>query len=171
MTQCVSPGLLFIVCCRLTPPVACLTWMMCYPEAISHLETLKLQGHLPSIAECFHSQQELERPSAWGIAVPAGPRYDDGDLANTRLADLALILAFAFCQQGFKKLSVENLKVGIVITHNKTMYFAEQKLMGIWNRIDQKDIEELMAALNTEEDSKKLEGMLYSNAYDIISVP
>ena len=73
--------------------------------AISHLETLKIQGPLPSIVECFHRQQELECPSAWGIAVPAGPRDEYCDLANTRVADLALILAFAFCQQGFKKLA------------------------------------------------------------------
>ena len=45
-------------------------------------------------------QQQLESPSAWGVSVPAGPRDEYGDLPNTKVADLALILAFAFRQRG-----------------------------------------------------------------------
>ena len=99
--------------------------------------------------------------------MPAWPRDAYGDLANTKVADLALILALALCQQGFRKLSVESLKVGIVISHNKTYNYADQKLTGIWNRIYQKDIDDLKAALNTEEESTNLEAMMPSNAYDI----
>ena len=112
MKQCSLLGLLFIVCCRLTPPIACLTGMMYFPEAISHLKTVMPQGPLPSISQCFKRQQKLKHPSAWGIAVPAGPRDEFGDLSNTSLADLALILALGLCDKGLDLMSVEKLNIG-----------------------------------------------------------
>ena len=66
---CPFPGLLFIVCCRLTPPMACLTGMMYYPNAVSHLDALQIQGPLPSIDECMKRRQESESPSAWGVCA------------------------------------------------------------------------------------------------------
>ena len=82
-----------------------------------------------------------------------------------------MILAFGFCEKGFDILSVDNLEVGIVMSHNKILDYAEQKLMGIWSRIRDQDVEDLVAVLNMKEDPRNLKRKLSSNAYDIILVP
>ena len=87
--------------------------------------------------------------------------------AGWTTADLALILAFAFCQQRLKKLSVQNLKVGIVISHNKTENYADAKLNSMWNAIYLEETGKLTAAVNTNEDPTELEHMLQSNTYDV----
>ena len=94
---------------------------MYYPKAVSPLEALKRQGPLPSIDECIKKQEELECPSAWGVAVPAGPRDEYGDLPNTKVADLALILAFAFYQKGVQ----ENVRTEF---ESRYSHFAQQDL-------------------------------------------
>ena len=97
---------------------------------------------------------------------------NSGDLANPSLADLAVILALGLCDKGLDLLSVDKLNIGIVISHNKTLYYAEEKLLAVRNRVANRNLGHLLAVLDiTGEDSTDLIRKLYINTYDIPLVP
>eukprot|EP00973_Karenia_brevis_P016915 2319642-Karenia_brevis.AAC.1 len=77
MKRCALPGLLLIVCCRLTPFMALVTGMQYYPSAVSYSPSLLKQGPLPSIQACFNREEKLQHAPAWGFLLPPGPRDDD----------------------------------------------------------------------------------------------
>ena len=93
--------------------------------------------------------------------MPPGPGDDDGDLANTAAADLALALAFALADKVQQKLKLDYLHIGIVVSHNKVLYYAQEKLLAILHRISNQDIDDLAIALTgMKPRDKKLQDSL-----------
>ena len=149
-----------------------MTGMQYYRTAFSYVAHLNSQGPLPSIRACFTREQRLERPPAWALLLLPGPRDDDGDLANTAAADLALALAFALADKVQQKLKLDYLHIGIVVSHNKTLYYAQEKLLAIWHRISNQEIDDLAIALTgMEPRDNELQDSLELGRYQITFVP
>ena len=106
-----------------------------------------------------------------GFSLPPGQRNEDGDLPNTA-ADLALALAFALGIRMGEQLNLNNVQIGIVVSHNKTLYYIQETCSVIWKRITARDIDTLSPALiGREPDDDKLQNALQWGGYQITMVP
>ena len=92
--------------------------------------------HCHPLRFALTENEELRKPSVWFFSLPKGPRDADGDLPNVKAGDLALVLAYRMAMKidGMDVVSA-NITVGIVISHNKTLWYLQEKFRAIRNRI------------------------------------
>ena len=105
--------------------------------------------------------------------MPKGPRDGNGELANVAAGDLALILAFTMSMM-IDDMDVvsEQITVGIVISHNNTLWYVQEKLEAIRQRINKEQFKELGAVLTGREPTNDtLQQKLQSDSFVIVIVP
>ena len=105
--------------------------------------------------------------------LPSGPRNEDGDLPNTAASDLALVLAYAVALKidNMEKVS-GTITVGIVISHNQTLWYLQENIKAIRNKIKKQNIRDLGVALTGKEPTDDtLQVVLQWGGYRIRLVP
>ena len=142
---------------------------MYYPLALGAKPSSKRQGPLPSLEVCCTKEKELGKAPVWFFSLPKGPRDENGDLANVAAGDLALVLAFAMAMR-IDEMDVvnEQITVGIVISHNNTLWYVQEKLAAVRDRIKKERIQELGVALTGREPTNDtLQRKLQSDDFQI----
>ena len=91
---------------------------------------------------CSSRERKFGKPLVWFVSLPKGPRDEDGDLPNVQAGDLALILAYRMAMK-IDEMDVvsANITVGIVISHNKSYRYLQEKLKAIRHRIKSQKIQ------------------------------